>query len=92
MNSGTGAAPCKEGNSVKAARVGPQLSKRAMLITRTGENSGSVSSRVSGNGSIAQPTSTLYSNNVISHWLVDKHGPMLSVKQNSCARPHLRDK
>lgn len=92
VNSGTAAAPCKEGNSVKEARVGPRLSKRAMLITRTGENSGTVSSCVSGNASIAQPTSTLYSHNVISHWLVDKHGPMLSVKQNSCAGLHLGDK
>lgn len=39
-----------------------------------------------------QSNSTLYSNNVISHGLVDKHGPILSIKQNSSARLYLGDK
>lgn len=91
-NTHNAAAPCKEGNLVRTVIVGPQFSKHVMLIMQTGENSEISSSWVSCNGSIMQPTSTLYSNNVISHWLVDKHGPMLSVKQNCCARLYLGDK
>lgn len=63
-----------------------------MLIMLTVENSENSSSFMSDNGNIMQSNSTLYSNNVISHGLVDKHGPILSIKQNSSARLYLGDK
>lgn len=86
------AAPCKGGNFVITAIAVTEFCKYVMLIMQTGENSEISSSRVSSNGNIMRPTATLYSNNVISPWLVDKRGPTLSIKQNCCARLYLGDK